>query len=277
MLRLTRRVRFALLPGADAAAQRAAAQAPAANSYAGHPSMEGFGRHYEVDIACERAPDPRTGYSVDIRAIDRAVRLSVAPLMAERIASNALMSPAALLPELAQAAQQALDARVASLSLWLTPTHCLSLETHDMTTILLRQRFDFAAAHRLHVPEWPEERNREVFGKCNNPSGHGHNYGFEPVVEASLDASGRAPFTLRDLERVTDETIIERFDHKHLNQDCPEFAELNPSVEHIAKVAFDLLAPAIAAQGASARLRSVTVWETEKTSCVYPGEPISGA
>jgi len=238
--------------------------------------MRGLGRHYEVDVACEGEADPRTGYSIDIREIDRAVRLRVAPLLAEQIRTEEAVEPHALLPHLIRAAQEDLAAPVASLTLWLTPTYSVSIEAQDMTTILIRQRFEFAAAHRLHVPEWDEERNRGVFGKCNNPSGHGHNYAFEPVVEVRLPEKGAVPFTLADLERVTDERIVDRFDHKHLNADCPEFAELNPSVEHIAKVCFDILAPAIHESCEAARLRSVTVWETEKTSCVYPAEAASG-
>jgi 6-pyruvoyltetrahydropterin/6-carboxytetrahydropterin synthase len=137
------------------------------------------------------------------------------------------------------------------------------------TTALLRQRFDFAAAHRLNVPTLTPEENRALFGKCNNPSGHGHNYQVEPVVEVPLD---RPAFSLQDLERAVQSAIIDRFDHKHLNQDTEEFCVerggVNPSVENIARVFFDLLSARLA--DAPVRLRSITVWETDRTSATYP-------
>jgi len=147
----------------------------------------------------------------------------------------------------------------------LTPTYVLEA---DMTTapsprLLLRQRFDFAAAHRLHVPSLSDAENRAAFGKCNNPSGHGHNYQVEPCVAVPHGAS----FGLLDLERITGERVVEAFDHKHLNADTREFAAadgLNPSVENIARVFFDRLAPAVAAEGGE--LVALTVWETDRTS-----------
>jgi 6-pyruvoyltetrahydropterin/6-carboxytetrahydropterin synthase len=147
----------------------------------------------------------------------------------------------------------------------------------DPKTVVLRQRFDFAAAHRLHVDGLSDAENRELFGKCNNPSGHGHNYQVEPAVAAPLPVSGRErgaamPFTMRDLERLTDEAIIAPFDHTNLNLDPPDFsrAGVNPSVEHIARVCYERLGAAIDATGTGARLLEVTVWETDRTRCTYP-------
>jgi 6-pyruvoyltetrahydropterin/6-carboxytetrahydropterin synthase len=118
------------------------------------------------------------------------------------------------------------------------------------------------------VPTLSPEENLRLFGKCTLPSGHGHNYVVEPAIETRLDSS--RPFMLADLERITDEYVIERFDHKHLNLDTEEFGDhaLNPSVENIARVCYELLRDPIASSDAT--LRSVTVWETEKTSATYP-------
>lgn len=143
-------------------------------------------------------------------------------------------------------------------------------------TVLMRQQFDFAAAHRLHCPHLSAEANRELFGKCNNPRGHGHNYRVEPCVELNLAGNDRPAFTLQDLERVTATTIIDRFDHTHLNEDTAEFnveqGGLNPSVENIAKVCYGLLKPVLENEFGKngVVLRSITVWETDKTSCTYP-------
>lgn len=143
------------------------------------------------------------------------------------------------------------------------------------TVALLRQQFDFAAAHRLHVPTLSDEENRRIFGKCNNLRGHGHNYRVEPCVEVSVQQGGPPAISLAEFERLTVEHIIARFDHTHLNDDTAEFntarGGMNPSVENIARVCFERLAPAIRAAAPGAKLRYVTVWETDKTSSTYPG------
>ncbi len=259
---LTRTVRFS--PGRDP-------NAPAVNSYAGHPAIEGLGRHYELDVRCRGEADPTTGYFVDIREIDQAVRERVIPVIAACVSGSSGREPSGLIGELLDALLGSdLGGRVAGLRWWLTPYHCVEMTTDRRDIAVLRQRFDFAAAHRLHVPSLSDERNRELFGKCNNPNGHGHNYGLEPAVEVAT-GSGAPAFTLADLERITREVVLARFDHKHLNLDTAEFGPdsgLNPSVENIARVAFELLEPAIGAAGGV--LRGVTIWETEKTSCTYP-------
>lgn len=147
----------------------------------------------------------------------------------------------------------------------------------ETNVALLRQKFEIAAAHRLHVPSLSDEENRRLFGRCANPSGHGHNYIIEPCVEVPVGgADGR--FGLVELERVTIAAIVEPFDHRNLNTDCPQFDQsrggVNPSVENISRVFYGLLAPAIAAAGkggSGVKLRSITVWETEKTSSTFPG------
>ncbi len=136
---------------------------------------------------------------------------------------------------------------------------------------VVRQRFEIAAAHRLHVPSMSDEANRAAFGKCNNPRGHGHNYVIEPAVEVAIAPSANA-FSLATLERLVDEHILKPYDHTHLNEDTRAFniaaGGVNPSVENIAKVFYEALAPAVKATG-TARLRSIRVWETEKTSAEY--------
>jgi 6-pyruvoyl-tetrahydropterin synthase len=155
----------------------------------------------------------------------------------------------------------------------LTPTYSVEMEASSLSRVVMRQRFDFAAAHRLHVPGLTDEQNRATFGRCNNPSGHGHNYRIEPAV--AFDAANTTnPFTLADLERLTHLAIIEPFDHTHLNKDTAPFAEsggLNPSVENIARVFHGLLAAAIRRERPDAELVSMTVWETDRTSCTFPG------
>ncbi|MCC6425769.1 MAG: 6-carboxytetrahydropterin synthase [Phycisphaerales bacterium] len=138
---------------------------------------------------------------------------------------------------------------------------------------IIRQRFDFAASHRLHNPAMTEQENRACFGKCNNSAGHGHNYIIEPAVRIPVDGAASV-FSHADLEDLCKRVILDRFDHKHLNVDTAEFGEgagVLPTVENIAKVSYDLLAPAVAARCPAARLEAITVWETDRTSSTYPG------
>jgi 6-pyruvoyltetrahydropterin/6-carboxytetrahydropterin synthase len=99
----------------------------------------------------------------------------------------------------------------------------------------------FNAAHRLHNPAWDEEKNYVVFGKCNNPNYHGHNY--ELVVKITGEPSAETGFVI-DLKLLSDlikETIIEKLDHKNLNLDVPEFSNLNPTAENISVVIYEIL------------------------------------
>ena len=99
----------------------------------------------------------------------------------------------------------------------------------------------FNAAHRLNNPAWDEEMNRKVFGKCNNPNYHGHNYEMEVKVSGEPDVSTGFVMDMKVLSDIIQAEIIERFDHKNLNLDVAEFKDLNPTAENIVMVIFDIL------------------------------------
>ncbi|MEC9372882.1 MAG: 6-carboxytetrahydropterin synthase [Planctomycetota bacterium] len=272
MVDLRRRVRFAINP--PEADDPAAADS---NGFAGVPAIRGLGRHYELEVVCRGDPDEPSGYLINIKRIDEAVREHAAPLIARACHETPAASPESLLPALISALGGALGSapgeahrNVASIRWRLSPFYSVEMERSDMSKAILRQSFEFAASHRLHVPELSDEENRRLFGKCNNPGGHGHNYRLEAAVEIPIVDSG-APFTLAHLERIVDERVINDYDHKHLNNQVSDFEEVNPSVEHIARAIYNRLEPAIREQSKNAQLREVTVWETEKTSCVYAG------
>ena len=159
------------------------------------------------------------------------------------------------------------------LLLELSPFYSLGIGSASMNELFIRQKYEFSASHRLHVPALSDERNRELFGKCNHPSGHGHNYTVEVSVRCAIDSSGHALAVSR-LDELVDDALISKLDHKHLNLDVPVFATINPSVENIAMIAWEMLAPALQSSGAS--LHQVTVWETEKTAATYRG-PLQSA
>jgi 6-pyruvoyltetrahydropterin/6-carboxytetrahydropterin synthase len=129
------------------------------------------------------------------------------------------------------------------------------------------RRETFNAAHRLFNPNWSDEQNREVFGKCNNPNFHGHNYVIEVWVDGDIDPDTGYVIDLKVLRDIIKREIIEPFDHRNLNLDCPEFAHLNPTAENIALVCWNKLRAAL---DASFGLR-VKLWETENNVVEYEG------
>ena len=98
--------------------------------------------------------------------------------------------------------------------------------------ILLHHTFEFAASHRLHNAQLSEAQNRAVFGKCNNPHGHGHNYVVRVTLRGEPDRNGLV-MRMDELEQIVDERVIEAFEHKHLNLEVEEFATLNKSLHRL--------------------------------------------
>jgi len=268
---LERTVRFAVNPAGDSLAGLDPSDRDP-NGYAGVPAMRGLGAHYELDIACRGEPDAVTGYLISITDIDKAARARAIPLIAEAARERPATDPGDLLPSLFAALSEPLAEHGASLSRlrWrLSPFYNVEMTSANQTDVTIRQRFEFAAAHRLHSPEMTDEENQRVYGKCNNPSGHGHNYVLEPAVRVPLEGADR--LDLPTLERLVETHVLNRFDHKHLNRDLPDFSGEVPSVERIAKRCYELLAPPVESAGGT--LDSLTVWETEKTSCTYAPAP----
>ncbi|MEO9022904.1 MAG: 6-carboxytetrahydropterin synthase [Ginsengibacter sp.] len=99
----------------------------------------------------------------------------------------------------------------------------------------------FNAAHRLHNPAWNEEKNYAVFGKCNNPNYHGHNYELDVKITGEPGVDTGFVIDLKFLSDLIKENVLEKLDHKNLNLDVPQFSHLNPTVENIAIVIYDIL------------------------------------
>jgi 6-pyruvoyltetrahydropterin/6-carboxytetrahydropterin synthase len=125
----------------------------------------------------------------------------------------------------------------------------------------------FNAAHRLHNPEWSDEMNRKVFGVCNNPNYHGHNYDLIVKVTGPVDPKTGYVMDMKILQDLIDEHIIDRFDHKNLSLDTEEFKTLNPTAENIAVVIWNILRKQI---DKTMELH-VTLYETERNIVEYGG------
>lgn len=132
--------------------------------------------------------------------------------------------------------------------------------------IKIGRRTTFNAAHRLHNDKWSDEKNREVFGKCNSPNYHGHNYVLETWVEGNIDPETGFVINLTVLKQIIKEEIEDEFDHMNLNLDVPYFKELNPTAENIAKVIYEKLKPRLARYELTIRL-----YETQNNMVEYTG------
>jgi 6-pyruvoyltetrahydropterin/6-carboxytetrahydropterin synthase len=112
------------------------------------------------------------------------------------------------------------DTRLTRLTLFETPLLWATLESSTMT---LTRSYEFAASHRLHNPVLPEAQNLELYGKCNNPAGHGHNYILEVTVEGEPDPRSGFLTNLEQFDQIVEEKVVDRYDHKNLSEDLPEF------------------------------------------------------
>ena len=267
MIRLTREVRFSV--DRDWAG-RVEFDRPITNSWGGWPSAVGLVPYLRLRATVVGEPDPVTGYLCNIAILDELLRRHAIPHTAEVLKAHGWrVSAERLLQDVWRniAPNAPPGAPLVRLEMGVTPYLRYAVQQENPAMVHLTQQFEFSAAHRLHCAEFSEQQNREAFGKCNNPRGHGHNYLVEVTVAGEPDAKTGAVLALPRFERIVQERVIDRLDHKHLNEDTAEFRTTNPSVENIARVIFDLLAEHVA----PARLRHVRVWETAKTWAEYAG------
>ncbi|HEU5174993.1 MAG TPA: 6-carboxytetrahydropterin synthase [Gemmatimonadaceae bacterium] len=133
---------------------------------------------------------------------------------------------------------------------------------------LLTRTISFAAAHRYRRPDWSDERNERTFGLCARPSFHGHSYRCDVAVTGTLDAETGFVVDLGLLDRILAEEVRERFDHRNINLDVPDFAEgrLMPTGENLARFIADRVQTRL---GQSARVVSVTVSEDDTLKVTY--------
>ena len=137
--------------------------------------------------------------------------------------------------------------------------------------VLLTRRATFSASHYYWNEAWPAEKNQQVFGRCANRNGHGHNYTLEVTVAGEPDPVTGFVVDLKWLKDVIEDKIMSAWDHRHFNLEVPEFAATIPTSENIAIAAWRRMEPVIAVAG-GARLDRVRVYETPEIFAEYRGE-----
>jgi len=144
--------------------------------------------------------------------------------------------------------------------------------------VYLTRRYRFSAAHRLHTPALSDEENAQLYGKCNNPHGHGHNYVLDVTVAGKVDPETGMVCDLGFLDSLVQREVLERFDETHLNLDSEFFRDLVATSENICVVIHGLLSPRLEAvgPGSEVHLERVRVEETTSNSIEYFGASEGG-
>jgi 6-pyruvoyltetrahydropterin/6-carboxytetrahydropterin synthase len=137
--------------------------------------------------------------------------------------------------------------------------------------VLITRRIEFSASHIYNNPAWSADENRLVFGKCNNPHGHGHNYTLEVTVAGEPDPVTGMVLDLKELKDILEREVMQRMDHRHLNYEVPELAGKIPTCENIARVIWELLDPKIKL----GKLQRVRLYESANlyADCFRNGNP----
>jgi 6-pyruvoyltetrahydropterin/6-carboxytetrahydropterin synthase len=135
-----------------------------------------------------------------------------------------------------------------------------------MPILTVTRRVHFNAAHRVHNPALSDDENRRIFGPCNNPNYHGHNYELDISVEGEIDPRTGYVADLGVVKRIAEEAVLSVLDHKNLNLDVPEFRDLNPTTENLAVVIWRKLAGKL-----PGKLVKIVLWETPRNCVEYDG------
>lgn len=137
-----------------------------------------------------------------------------------------------------------------------------------MPTVRVTRRVHFSAAHRLHNPALSDEENREVFGLCNNPNWHGHNYEMDVTVEGEIDPDTGYVLDLKLLKELVEDAVVGDLDHRNLNLDVPWMDGVLPSTENLVVRIWERVAPRVP----RGRLVRLVLWETPRNYVEYSGE-----
>ena len=135
-----------------------------------------------------------------------------------------------------------------------------------MPTVTVTRRMHFNAAHRLHNPALSDAENARLFGPCNNPNFHGHNYELDVSVEGSIDPASGYVADLGAIKRIVEDRVISKLDHRNLNLDVPELLGVNPTTENLAVAIWKLLDRRV-----PGRLKKIVLWETPRNYVEYEG------
>ena len=266
MHRLARQIRFQIDPFGRH-------ESAGWNSYAGKPITAGVGLYLALWVHLKSNINKETGFILNVSDIDAAVREWVIPYCQQQFNGWFRDRRTPAIEEIVSLLQESRDRLLKTLGgrrrLWkmemeISPFRKVSVAWETVEMVTYTEKFEFAAMHKLWNEKFDKQTNHQWFGKCANPTGHGHNYILEVVVKPPKTKIG----WLDTFEKIVKARFIDVVDHKNLNKDVPIFHKTNPTVENIAKFAFDQLKTKLK----PCKLVEVVVWENDRTYCRY-GKP----
>jgi 6-pyruvoyltetrahydropterin/6-carboxytetrahydropterin synthase len=255
-------------------------------------SPEPYGHNYVLDVTVIGFIEPKTGILVNIKEINRIVKQKIVQVLDRKYINKQIAQfetkPATLenltqfiadqlrdqMPDTVRLSAIRLEATPTRFATWEDPSHLkarrvrLRFEGKETAAMLMTRVYEFSASHRLHSPHLSDADNRELFGKCNYDNGHGHNYEVEITVGGPVEAHTGRIIATEALDAVVNTYILDRYDHRHLNYDIPEFAGLVPSAEVITRTIWEQLEAHIPLP---AHLYRVLVRETPRNIFEYFG------
>ncbi|TVY10892.1 6-carboxytetrahydropterin synthase [Paenibacillus cremeus] len=235
---------------------------------ASRSNPNGHGHDYTLELTIRGDIDPKSGVVINVLDIDHATKQVMNDIDGKFLNKEHpyFLDYVPTAENLVSFFWNRLDHQVKNCELFrirVQEDHWLQAEKGRDSVVFLTRKYHFCAAHRLHSDHLTEEENKALFGKCNNPHGHGHNYYIDVTVSGEPDPVTGLVMSLTELDRIVDELVISKFDHKHLNLDTEEFKELNPTGEVMAMVICDMLKPALP------KLHKIGLWETQKNFFEY--------
>ena len=231
---------------------------------------------FDLEVTVHGPVDPDHGMVVNLAAVKESLRREIVGPLDGRCLDGENGAPDFRTPEaLARGIWVMLGGRLAG-----RPVHrvrlagrpsptvdCFEGDEMDVTRV-----YEFSASHRLHSAALSEEENVRVFGKCNNPRGHGHNYVIEVTLRGRPGKSGEL-LAAPEFDRIVAAEVVDRWDHKNLNEDLSEFRSRNPTAEEIVRIAWDRLhEPLGAAAAGGACLHRLKLRETDRNHVEYFGD-----
>jgi 6-pyruvoyltetrahydropterin/6-carboxytetrahydropterin synthase len=234
-------------------------------------NSNGHGHDYSLEVMVRGELDERSGIVVNVTDIDKIVKNLVKAQLDGKFLDREHPYFQEHIPtteNLVTYLWQEIEEKIVDCELHRIRLHenaFLFSEKEKGSMVQLTRKYHFCTAHRLHSDKLTEEENIRIFGKCNNPHGHGHNYYLDVTVTGEPDPITGMIVNLAALDETVDSIVLQKFDHKHLNLDTEEFKNLNPTSENVAFVIWNMLSPSIP------NLHKIGLWETEKNYFEYYG------
>ena len=232
------------------------------------------GHNYILEVTVQGKIDPSNGMVINIKSIDAILKDRVVREFDQKSLNDEVLeffNIAATTENIALAIWRRIQdmpsqAKLTRIRLCETPNLFVDV-TNGGSEVTLTRVYEFSASHRLHSPALSDAANVELFGKCNNPAGHGHNYQLEVAVGGKPDARTGMLADIERIDAIVSREVVDRYDHKHLNVDLPDFEGKNPTTEILTKTIFERLEKTL-----PVKLEKIIIRETARNFFEYSGE-----